>query len=114
MAMTTAATLMSPAPVYTDWKRVFISIANNVTYHGTRLSIPRPMKGANATPVIPTKPKRPITSLEYTVNQHRNQQQPKNTLRGVMIRRTTKKEGQGDPEITEGGRYRQIDEASLY
>ena len=71
--MTTAATLMSPAPVCMDWKRMIINTANSDAYHGTRLSIPRPTKGPNVTPTIPTKPKRPITSLEYTVKQHRNQ-----------------------------------------
>ena len=73
--MTTAATLMSPAPVCTDWKRVIISIPNSDAYQGTRLSIPRPTNGPNVTPTIPIKPKRPISNLEYTVKQHRSQEQ---------------------------------------
>ena len=70
--MATAATLMSLAPVCMNKKEMIIIIANSVACHGTRLLMLCPMKGPNVTPPIPIKPKRPITSLEYTVNQHLN------------------------------------------
>ena len=79
-----------------------INTANSVAYHGISLSIPRPTKGPTATLPIPIKPKKPITSLKDTVKQHRNQKQ-KITLRGVMIRGSTKKERQRNPEIAEAG-----------
>ena len=62
-AMMTAAMLMPPAPVWTDWKRIRAKEAMVVASHGWNLSMVRPMKGAVQTPSMPTRPKRPMTSL---------------------------------------------------
>ena len=65
----TAATLMPPAAVCMAWKQRIMTMANSVAYHGMRLSMLRPTNGPVATQAIPSKPKRPITNLNYIVRE---------------------------------------------
>lgn len=97
--MITAAMLTPPAPTCTAWNRTRTRLASVVANQGCSLSTARPTKGAMHTPSMPTRPKRPMTSLCACVRRNVVGGKVGGDLRVVEVGWTAEEEGQSHLNI---------------